>query len=100
MKGKIVAIWAAIKADAIDTWQRSKFFLLGLAALLLALEFQKLKEFLLLYFGQKEMKDTERKDQDLANKENSENAQADALIKQAQDLPKQEQPIDDNWYKK
>lgn len=99
MKAKLASIWTSIKADAEDTWNRSKIFLLAIAALIIALEFQKLKEFLLMYMGKKEIANSEKEDQQLAAQEHMKNTQADILVKQAENLPSTEHPIKDGWEK-
>ncbi len=100
MLDKLKALWTTVKAQLADIWNRSKIFLLAIVGLVLALEFQKLKEFFLAYMGQKEINKAETKDQNLASQENTTNVQADVLVKDAQELPKEEKPVDDDWYKK
>jgi hypothetical protein len=70
-------------------------FLLAIAALVIALEFQKLKEFLLVYMGQKQIDNAKKEDSTLATKETTENTQANALVQKAKD-----EPVDADWYKK
>lgn len=99
MKAKLLSIWASIKTDLYDTWNRSKIFLLAIAGIIVALEFQKLKEFLLVYMGKKEIQKDEKKDQQLATQEHTESAQADVLVQEANGLPSTEQPVKDGWEK-
>ena len=99
MKAKLLAILTAVKNDLLDTWQRCKILILAIGALILALEFQKLKEFLLVYFGQRQLKSDQKQDAKLATQENDDNQKADALVKEAQSLPSQETPVTDEWYK-
>ena len=100
MLSKLKALWATVAADMKDTWNRSKMIILAILALVVTLEFRKLTEFLIAYTGQKEINKDKKEDQVLATKESTENAQADALVQQAQEEPSKEQPVDDNWYKK
>lgn len=100
MKEKIQAFLSAVIADLKDTWNRSKIFLLALLGIIVALEFRKLQEFLLVYMGQKEIKSDKKEDQALASKENAANTEANALIDKANKESEQQPPIDDDWYKK
>lgn len=100
MKAKLLAIWQAVKSDLIDTWKRSKIFLLAIGATIVYFEFNKIKEALLVYAGKKEIQSDDIKDQDLARQETKDNTQADALVKEAKDLPSQKGPVSENWYEK
>ena len=100
MLNRIKLALSLVWTDLVDTYKRVKILLLAILAAIVYLEWRKIKEALLVYSGQKEIKTDNKQDQDLKSKENSDNQQADALQKQAQDLPKQEQPIDEDWYKK
>jgi hypothetical protein len=90
----------ALKNQLVDIWNRSKIFLLAIVSLVVYFEWQKIKEYLLLYIGQKEIQSDKKEDRVLETKENSENDQANALVQQANNLPKQEGPVSDNWYEK
>jgi hypothetical protein len=95
MLNKLKTIWATVWADIKDTYNRIKIVLLAIGALLIALEFQKLKEFLLVYFGQRQLKQTEKTDSDLAAKEKEEINQANQLEQKANN-----ETANDDWYKK
>lgn len=97
MKAKLLSIWNFIKNDAKDTWNRSKMFLLAILGLVIYFEFDKIKQALLVYGAKKETDTSHKEDQVLATKEKSENDQANALIKTAEDLPKQEGQVSDDW---
>jgi hypothetical protein len=99
MLTKIKSILSNIGTDLADTWNRSKIYILALGAVVLTFEFQKLKQFLLAYEGKKEIQADDKKDQKLATAEKNESDQADALAKQAKDLPNQQKPVDENWNK-
>lgn len=100
MLDKAKAILATIKAQAADIWNRSKMFILAIAGIILAIEFQKIKDFFLVYAGQKEIKKDQEKDQNLAKQEKEANDQANALIEQAKQLPSQQEPVSEDWYTK
>jgi len=99
MLAKLKAAWTIAKSQLADIWNRSKVFVITVGALILALEFQKIKEALLVYAGKKEIQKDKKEDQALATQEKTENAQADAMVKEAQQLPGQEPPVQPDWYK-
>ena len=100
MLDKLKAFWATLKSQLVDIWNRSKIFLIALGIAVVYLEWEKIKEAFLLYTANKEMKSDKKEDQTLAATETSASQQADALVKQAQALPSQEQPVTEDWYTK
>ena len=100
MLNKLKALLASFKAEIKDTWERSKMYILGILAIIVALEFRKLKEYLTAKAAQQEMKKDKKDDANLAGKENAANAQAAALIADANNLPNQQPPIGDDWNSK
>jgi hypothetical protein len=100
MKAKLLAIWTAIKTDLVDTYKRLKIVIFAIAAAIIYLEFNKIKEALTVYGAKKEMAADNKKDVMLASTEKADSDQADALVKAANDLPKQEAPVQADWYKK
>lgn len=100
MLDKVKSFLSTIGTDLKDTWNRSKMVILAVGALILALEFRKLKEFLLVYAGKKEIDKDKKEDSQLKAKEDSANAQADALVKQAKEEPSKETPVGDDWNSK
>jgi hypothetical protein len=83
-------------SDICDTYQRIKIFLLAILAAIIYFEWQKIKEYLLLKSGQKEIDNSKKEDQKLSSQEEASNQQANALQKKAENEPS---PGDD-WYKK
>lgn len=100
MLAKIKAIWAIILSELKDIWNRGKMVLIALLALIGILEFEKLKELLLVYLANKQMKSTNKTDQGLATKQDSANSQADSLVQQAQQLGNNQPTVQPDWYKK
>jgi hypothetical protein len=96
MLDKLKAILNMVWFDICDTYRRIKIVVFAIVGIIIALEFNKLKEFLIAYQGKKEMEKDQKIDSDLASKEKTENDQADALTKKAKDEPN---PSND-WYKK
>jgi hypothetical protein len=99
MLAKLKVLWAGIAAQLLDIWNRSKVFILAILALVIAFEWQKLKEYLMVKAGQKELQNADKQDVTLANQEQTANNAANALVQQAQQLPNEEQPIGDDWNK-
>lgn len=99
MKTKLTALWAIVLAQLADIWNRSKMFLLAIGAIVVAIEWQKLKEWLMINAGKKELQKDQKQDQALATTETADNKQADALVQQADALPGQEQPVKPDWFK-
>ncbi len=95
LKSILVAIWA----DIVNTYERIKIYLLGILAIVAVVEWRKIKEALLAYSANKEMASDQKKDQGLAQKEKANETKADALVKEAQELPSQEKPVTEDWYK-
>lgn len=92
---KIKIFFNSLGGQLLDIWNRSKIFLIAIGALLLALEFKKIKEALLLYAGKKEIQTDEKQDQVLADKEHKDSGDADKLVQKSK-----EESADDDWYKK
>jgi|ERR1035437_1169885 hypothetical protein len=99
MIDKLKVLWATVKNQSKDIWNRSKMFIIAIGAIILAIEFQKIKQALIVYAGKKEIEKDKAKDSVLASQENTANAQADALVQKAQEEPSKEQPVSDDWYK-
>ncbi len=100
MLTKLKAILSAIWSDTKDTWARIKIYVLAIGALVIALEFRKLKEFLITYQGKKEIQQDKKQDAQLADKEKNANDASNALVQEANNLPNQQPPITDDWNKK
>jgi len=100
MLTKAKALLAIMGNQIADIWNKSKIYLLGIVAIIAALEFQKIKAALLVYAGKKEIQKDQKQDDVLAKTESTDNAQADALVKDAENLPSTEKPVTEDWYKK
>lgn len=96
--------WQNFKAlcekDLKSLWNeyRTVFILLG--ALILTVKFRDWLIDLIVSNGKRLFQNTQKKNDALQQKENQVNQQADDLVKKANDLPNQEQPVNDDWYKK
>jgi hypothetical protein len=99
MKAKIAAIWAAFKADMVDTWKRCKIAILAIGAVIVTLEFRKIMVTVMTKLGQIELDRAKKTDDKAKTQEDLNNAKADQIIQQADALPAQEQPVKDGWEK-
>jgi hypothetical protein len=97
---KVKAVAASIWTDVVDTYKRTKVFLLGILALVVYIEWQKIKTTWLVKSGQAEVKSDNKQDASLTKTEQVDNQQAEALVAQANQLPSTEQPVTEDWYKK
>jgi hypothetical protein len=98
MLAKIKALAATVWADLVDTYNRTKIYILGLLVILVYIKFNEIKEALLAYAGKKEIESDQKKDAVLATTVKTDSDAADALVKQAQELADQPQPtIADGW---
>src|SRR5208282_1769778 len=89
--GWLNSVWAKLKvlggtvwADTCDTWKRVKIFALAILAVIVYFEWEKIKALWLVKSGQAELKSDNKQDAQLKAKEDSDNEQADALVKKAQ----------------
>jgi hypothetical protein len=100
MKAKLQILLQGIGRDLLDTWQRSKMVLLAIGAAIIYFEFDKIKEALTVNQAKKEITDTEKKDSQLAQEENSDKQKADSFVHEAQSLSSQNSPVTEDWYEK
>ncbi len=100
MMQKIKYFISILKADASDTWRRSKMVLLAIGALILTLEFRKIMDAITVYMGQRAINNATKKDANLKTQEGDLNSKADDLIKEASDMPSHENQVGLDWYKK
>ena len=91
--------WTTIRTQIADIWNRTKIFILAIAALIIAFEWQKLKAYLLVKSGQQEMKKDNAEDQTLAAKETQANNAANALVQKSSQESANDKPITDDWNK-
>jgi len=100
MIAKIKAFLGTVWADTKDTWSRIKIYVLAILAVIVTLEFQKIKDALLAYGGKKEIQEDQKKDQTLAVQEKTDNDAADQLVKDAEALPSKDETVTEDWYTK
>ena len=104
MFAKIQAWLQAFKAKASqdwkDIWNSDKAFFFLAGAIVLIIKFREVLISLLLSSTKHISDESKAEDATLAKKEDTANTQADALVKQADQLPTQEPPVDPDWSNK
>lgn len=87
---------SAVKA----LWAKYGIFFILIGIGILALKFGNLLMDILGWSSKKDLEQAQKTDTQLKAKEDATNAQANALVKEANDLPKTEGKVDDDWDKK
>jgi hypothetical protein len=100
MLAKLKALLVSVKNEIYDIWNRIKIPLIMIGGLIVALEFKKLQEYFLVKGGQKQITNAKKEDANLAAVEKTDSDAADALVQEAKDLPAQQPPVTQDWYKK
>lgn len=86
--------------DMATLWSEYKTPLILFGSVILTIKFRQWLIDLIVSSSKKLFENAQKQDQALQNEENKNSAQADALVKEANDLPSTEKPVDENWYKK
>lgn len=81
-------------------WTQYRGFLIGFSILILIFKFREVIIDLLVSSVHKQVDNAKKQDTELRKEENSANAQADLLRKQAEELAQSKDKIDEDWYKK
>lgn len=81
-------------------WESHKLFLIGFGIVILIWRFREAIIDLLVADSRKIVNEAKVKDSQLKSEEQKANAQADELVKQAEDLSKNKSEVDEDWYKK
>jgi len=99
LKSFVANFKAKASKDLSELWKDYKGFLIVFGALILTLKFRELLVSFLLNSSKRFFQGAQKKSASLDLKENKDDAQSNALVEQAQDLPKTEQPVTVDWYK-
>ena len=99
MDAKLKALWASIKAQIIDIWNRSKIFIISFFSLLLIAKFRNIMLDWLISNSKKIDTNAHKEDTKAAETESKDSQKADALVAQAKALPATETPVTEDWYK-
>lgn len=87
-------------ATVKDLWSKYSIFFIIFGALILIAKFNDLISDILGLASKKDVADATKTDEQLKAKETAANDQANALIKQANELPSKEGVVDADWNKK
>lgn len=91
---------STLKAAVKDLWSKYSIFFIVVGALILIAKFGDLAMDFLGWKSKKELDQAIKTDDKLKAEENAANQQANDLIKKANELPKTEGKVDENWDKK
>ena len=97
---KLKELWAKVKQQITDLWDKDKGIFLLIAIAAIAVKFRDLLIDILINSGKRVKENADKKDSKLANQENQANAQAEELIKKASEEGQNQPPVGDDWYKK
>ena len=97
---KIKDFIALLKADSVAAWNQNKALFIALGAIVLTIKFRQILIDIIVSGSKALMAKTQKKSDADQTKENQANAQADALVKDAQELPTKQEPVGDDWNKK
>jgi len=100
MGAKLQAFWAKVKQQIVDLWDKDKGIFLLIAIAAIVVKFRDLFLDYLINSAKRVDKNAQKQDSKLSDQETQLKQQADAAVQQAQEEPKKEAPVDDNWYKK
>ena len=73
---------------------------MAIGAVILALEFNKIKDAIITYMGKRELEQAGKKDDALGMEETALKAAADKLVAEANALPPAQKPVGLDWNKK
>ncbi len=100
MLQKVKTFLSTVWAEIVDTYEKVKVPLLAVLGLVVFIKWEYIKSLLTVYFANKELTSGKKEDAVLSNTETTENNQANALVKAAEELPKTETTVTEDWYKK
>lgn len=81
-------------------WSDHKVFLIIFGVLIIIAKFSNIMIYILSYLSKKELDNAVKKDGQLKDEQNAANNAANALIKEADELPSKQTPVTPDWYKK
>jgi hypothetical protein len=90
---------ALAKKDFSTLWNEYRGFIIFIGGLVLLLKFRELIINFLLNSAKNLFNSSTKTDQTIKLEEDKNNQAANNLVKEANDLPNQEKPVDENWYK-
>src|SRR5271166_455862 len=99
LKAQLASLEALAAKDLSELWQAYRTPLILFGGIILYMKSRDLILSYLLNSGKRAEQSALAKDAQMQAQENKDNQQADALVQQAADLPKTEQPVGTDWNK-
>jgi hypothetical protein len=96
----VQAVETGFKATVKDLWKNYGIFFIIMGAILLVAKYRDLAIDILGLKSKEDVVEAQKTDQKLQAEENAANQQADALVKESNDLTKNEGEVSDDWDKK
>jgi hypothetical protein len=100
VKSALSLFWTRLQADLKFMWANDRVFLFIFGVLIVIAKGSSIMIGLLAAKSKAEVTVASKESAVLKAQEDADNAKADALVKQANDLPSQQKPVADDWYKK
>ncbi len=91
---------STLKATIKDLWSKYSIFFIVVGAVLLVAKFSDVIMEIIGWKSKLDVEQAQKTDQKLKAQEDAANQQANDLIKKADELPKTEGKVDENWNKK
>ena len=99
LKDSLTLFGTRLRADLKLMWENDRIFLFIFGVFILIAKGSSIMISLLAAKSKAEVAATTVASNVLQAQETADNNQADALVKQANDLPSQQKPVGDDWYK-
>lgn len=96
----VKTFWQKVTGDVKYLWDNDKIFLVVFGVLILFAKGSNLVIDFLAFRSKQEVDSATKQDAALKAQEDAAKEQADDLVKKANSLPSQQQPVDENWDKK
>lgn len=100
VKAALTEFNTRLRADLKFMWENDRIFLVIFGVLVLIAKGSSLMISFLAAKSKAQVAVASKESSILQAQETADNTQADALVKQANDLTSQEKPVDENWDKK
>lgn len=100
IKAVLQAFWLKLNTNLGELWQSSKWFVILFGIVILIIKFHTVLIDILISNANRIFSSATKTSDASQARENQDNQQANALIQDANSLPGQQKPIDENWNKK
>ena len=97
LKVRAQSFWTKVTSDVGTLWQKEKGFVIAFGVIILVVKFREILINIIVSSSKALFQNAEEQSTKLDNQENKDNAAADNLVQQANQLPNDEKPVDPNW---